>query len=388
MQKTPNFIYTNITKVLVSVFFVLFVQQVCVAKDFIFCDPGEAAIKKDPGNPHPQGYECVKCEEAYKKTNSAYTDYVCPGVEHEYNKNAQWAKQPYTVGFYSCAQDNIEVCLRGFGDTELKCDLSSVKLWYGDEHEQINTYLASSDYELVTDSKHSNCFVGKVYCSEGRRVDFDNKYPKCIDCIFPGPYRCDDKGNYFYAHWPKNEIQEDYDKRQKCSEGLEVKKLGGKCEGKADTTSSSEQTTTETTEPEFFYGKVNTSGLVGMGKATCDAGQVWDNGKCVSCTSKSEWVNYANENRMYCAGVKNISVIGLQLQDQLTKCPAGMWPTDGLKDCECGYGLTKKFGKCVGSLSYDDMYYGPHGKNAPLFKQCWTKSYDSKAYKKCMGFDN
>ena len=155
-----------------------------------------------------------------------------------------------------------------------------------------------------------------------------------------------------------------------------------------DTTGDTIIDKTKTTEPVFFYGKVNTSGLVGMGKATCNAGQVWDNGKCVSCTSKSELVNYANENRMYCAGVKNISVIGLQLQDQLTKCPAGMWPTDDLKDCECGYGLeTTKEGKCIGSLSYTDMYYGPSGLSAPLYKQCWTKSYDSKAYKKCMGFD-
>jgi len=118
----------------------------------------------------------------------------------------------------------------------------------------------------------------------------------------------------------------------------------------------------------------------------CNPGYVFQNNSCVSCTSKPAWIKYAKENRMFCGGVK-VGEMNRQLKDQIQKCPAGAFPNSELTDCECGYGLESKDGKCVGSLSYDDMYYGPGGPSAPLYKQCWTKSHDEKAYKKCMGFD-
>ena len=133
--------------------------------------------------------------------------------------------------------------------------------------------------------------------------------------------------------------------------------------------------------------KVDTSDMHGIGKQSCDAGNVYTDGQCTPCVSKPAWVEYAQEYRMYCPGIQNVSVIGLQIKDQIKKCPNGAFPNADLTDCECGYGLTKQAGKCVGSVSEEYMYYGPEGKNAPLFKQCWTK-VSEKAYKKCMGFDN
>ncbi len=127
--------------------------------------------------------------------------------------------------------------------------------------------------------------------------------------------------------------------------------------------------------------------MTGSGNQSCDAGNVYTDGQCTPCNSKTEWINYANENRMYCPGIKDVSVVGLQVKDQIKKCPKGMWPNSDLSDCDCAYGLTKRNGKCIGSLRYEDMYYGPEGKNTPLFKQCWTK-VSEKSYKKCMGFDN
>lgn len=118
----------------------------------------------------------------------------------------------------------------------------------------------------------------------------------------------------------------------------------------------------------------------------CPAGQVWVNGACQLCTSQVMWINYAQENRMYCPGVTDSS---LPILKQLKKCPRGAWPNATLSDCDCKYGL-KMVGnneRCAGQISSNDLYYGPNGKDAQLFKQCWTK-VSEKAYKKCMGFDN
>ena len=117
----------------------------------------------------------------------------------------------------------------------------------------------------------------------------------------------------------------------------------------------------------------------------CPVGHIWDNGKCEACSSKpAAWLSYAKEYRMYCPGVLDIS---LPITSQLKKCPNGAWPNNDLTDCECGYNLKKdEEGNCVGTLSYNDLYYGPFGSSTQLFRQCWTK-VSAKAYKKCMGFD-
>lgn len=135
----------------------------------------------------------------------------------------------------------------------------------------------------------------------------------------------------------------------------------------------------------WFGGISSSSSGQSTSGSTCPAGQVWVNGACVLCTSNPGWVNYAKENRLYCPGVTDTSKPILQ---QLNKCPKGMWPNATLTDCDCGFNLNKNTSNdgCVGNLSQDDMYYGPLGKSAPLFKQCWTK-VSEKAYKKCMGFD-
>ena len=133
----------------------------------------------------------------------------------------------------------------------------------------------------------------------------------------------------------------------------------------SSSTSYSEQTTSESTS------------------LTCPAGQVWVNGACVLCTSNPGWVNYANENRMFCPGVTNTKLPVLQ---QLKKCPKGAWPNTGLTGCDCRWG-TKDGDTCKNmTISASDLQYGPKGKSAPLFKQCWTKSTPA-TYKKCMGFD-
>ena len=151
---------------------------------------------------------------------------------------------------------------------------------------------------------------------------------------------------------------------------------------------SQSSTTTDDTKNNDNTTKVSlqTAASLGIDNLRCDKGNVLVGIECVPCSSKPAWVTYANESRMYCPGGEKIK-IGTPLTDQLTRCPAGMWPNRELSDCVCGYGLTKQDTKCSGTLSYYDMYYGPSGEETPLFKQCWTKTTD-KAYKKCMGFDN
>ena len=119
---------------------------------------------------------------------------------------------------------------------------------------------------------------------------------------------------------------------------------------------------------------------------TCSAGQVFSGGKCISCTTEAGWVSYAKENRKFCPE-GNKQGGGLSVYQQFKKCPKGAWPNATLSDCDCKYGLTMQNNKCVGQISSEHLYYGPSGKNAPLFKQCWTKTSE-KAYKKCMGFDD
>ena len=124
----------------------------------------------------------------------------------------------------------------------------------------------------------------------------------------------------------------------------------------------------------------------------CSKGYVYLNNQCTLCTSNPAWIKIANEWRMYCSGVTKGQLLtnpnGPLVNQQLTKCPNGSWPNDKLDDCVCAYGGTMKNGKCEGmKLSKKDLYYGPKGAAAPLYKQCWTKTTDN-AYKVCMGFDN
>ena len=124
----------------------------------------------------------------------------------------------------------------------------------------------------------------------------------------------------------------------------------------------------------------------------CSKGYVYLNNQCTLCTSNPAWIKIANEWRMYCSGVTKGQLLtnpnGPLVNQQLTKCPNGSWPNDKLDDCVCAYGGTMKNGKCEGmKLSKKDLYYGPKGATAPLYKQCWTKITDN-AYKVCMGFDN
>ena len=130
----------------------------------------------------------------------------------------------------------------------------------------------------------------------------------------------------------------------------------------------------------------------------CKAGTVWFNGACTPCTSNVAWVNYAKENRLYCPGGSFLN--SARIIEQIDTCPKGMKPNATLSGCDCIWGIKdvttcninkipkEKCNICKDVvLSFDDLKYGPLGKNAPLFKQCWTKVTE-KAYKKCMGFDN
>lgn len=120
-------------------------------------------------------------------------------------------------------------------------------------------------------------------------------------------------------------------------------------------------------------------------KTTCYPGFVLFNGVCTACTSNIAWVTYANTNRMYCPG--GDFEAGTPVMKQIKKCPHGSWPNAALSDCECKWGV-KNGNACTSmKLYFNDLQYGPNGKNAPLFEQCWTKT-SQKAYKKCMGFDD
>lgn len=86
---------------------------------------------------------------------------------------------------------------------------------------------------------------------------------------------------------------------------------------------------------------------------------------------------------MYCPEVRDTS---LSVYKQFKKCPKGAWPNHDFSDCDCRWG-TKDGDRCKNiTISATDLQYGPKGKSAPLFKQCWTKSTEA-TYKKCMGFD-
>ena len=129
---------------------------------------------------------------------------------------------------------------------------------------------------------------------------------------------------------------------------------------------------------------------------SCDDGHVYVNGECVSCASHQEWIDFAKEARMYCPGgevPKDSNGNYLGPLKQLKKCPPLEEPNENLDKCVCMYRGTRdaNTGKCVvKSLSHEDIYYGPLGKEGTkgaLHKQCWTKRTKS-AYRKCMGFDN
>lgn len=164
----------------------------------------------------------------------------------------------------------------------------------------------------------------------------------------------------------------------------EVKKYNSIKEKENELPTDSTDTNTATYNPKVSYNSEVLSANKSLDIA-CPVGHIWDNGKCEACSSKpAAWLSYAKEYRMYCPGVSDIS---LPITSQLKKCPNGAWPNNDLTDCECGYNLKKdEEGNCVGTLSYNDLYYGPFGSSAQLFRQCWTK-VSAKAYKKCMGFD-
>ena len=172
---------------------------------------------------------------------------------------------------------------------------------------------------------------------------------------------------------------------QFCEEPKTVNANHTACVTKTTVTSSSEQSTTEATEISCPDGQVEKNGKCVAAKA-CAAGQIWNpqTGKCEACNSHVEWINYANENRMFCPGVTNTKLPVLQ---QLKKCPKGAWPNTGLTGCDCRWG-TKDGDTCKNmTISASDLQYGPKGKSAPLVEQCWTKSTPT-TYKKCMGFDD
>ena len=113
-------------------------------------------------------------------------------------------------------------------------------------------------------------------------------------------------------------------------------------------------------------------------------------GNCQACTSKSEWVEFAQNYRFYCAGMGNYNENQPYMQQQVKKCPKGEWPNANLSGCECGWKKYRKSdGTCLSNITFtkDDLYYGPQGPNAPVNKQCWTKN-SAEAYKRCMGWDD
>ena len=118
--------------------------------------------------------------------------------------------------------------------------------------------------------------------------------------------------------------------------------------------------------------------------AQCNSGYVFVNNQCVACTSRSDLLERATQERIYCPGID--SNANFTLEQQIKKCPNGAWPNANLTDCDCKYGLTKQNGKCSGSLSRNDLLYGPNGGDISLADQCWTK-YDTLSYQRCMGFD-
>jgi len=124
-----------------------------------------------------------------------------------------------------------------------------------------------------------------------------------------------------------------------------------------------------------------------LADVSCEPGNYYESktGKCAKCANGGTFEKDARQYRMYCSGKKEGNKYN-NAYDYRTKCPNGSWPNQNLTGCECRYNLKMKDGVCVGSLTYDDMRYGPDGKNAPLYKQCWIKSTD-KEYKQCMGFD-
>lgn len=220
---------------------------------------------------------------------------------------------------------------------------------------------------------------GKYYCNNGQVTTRENP-TTCIDK--PGSSVTCAAGEYL----PGNKVQ-------KC---VSCKGLGNVyCPGNTYKPSAEAQgyfPCRDTYVPDSDYAKcVCPSGQVEENNKCvtpimCVAGQIWNSqaGKCEACTSKAEWINYAEENRMYCPGVRDTNLPVLQ---QLKKCPNGAWPNASLTDCDCRWG-TKDGDTCKNmSISANDLQYGPNGKSAPLFKQCWTKSTPA-TYKKCMGFDD
>ena len=164
------------------------------------------------------------------------------------------------------------------------------------------------------------------------------------------------------------------------------------CEGVVASSTSSSSDTSDDSDTS------NTS-FTDTLDVTCNKGEVYFNPmqKCVPCTSNPGWINYAQEGRYYCAG--GTWAAGTTIDKQITKCPRGSWPNASLDGCDCRWGekdikkckLQKKTAaqcECKDmQLKKDDLYYGPQGRSAPLYKQCWTKTSDA-AYKACMGFDN
>ncbi len=201
--------------------------------------------------------------------------------------------------------------------------------------------------------------------------------------------------NSFTASVPTTIAQFADNKKLKdvCPSGAHFNENNSKClnengEVIAPTTANNNNQNNNSTSStsQFNILNPNLSSAKLLTSVKCGKGEVWFNQQCTSCTSNIAWKNYAQENRFYCPGGE--WGIGTTVLAQLKKCPRGSWPNNDLTGYDCAYKGTMKDGKCENmQLSNDDLYYGPKGKNAPLHKQCWTKTTDA-AYKACMGFDN
>ncbi len=329
----------------------------------IHCNPGyySSAAAKDNN-------ACTtKCNAGYSRAQGAY----CPGGDYKKTPGVE-------SGVKKCKEDQIvddsmtscTTCKSGKHKSYTECTELT-------DNDTIVTNLANrknlscpESYYMITREDYIRALenASKQHSSWSTSESLE-EVPYCLPCFkwheYPWyNYRCPGVPSTYLKTYEQGKID--------CTNGqVTTKESPSKCIEAPKETEKEKEPEKENKDKEY----------------KCEKGKVYTDGACTACISKDELLNYARENRMYCPGINIVSATEPKLKDQIKTCPKGAFPKNDLTDCACAYGLTKQLGRCVGELSYEDMYYGPEGKNAPLFKQCWTKTY-AKSYKKCMGFDD
>ena len=378
----------------------------CFTKGKDWCSKGKYADVDHNGN-------CTSCDkEPYTNKDGLW------GEDHSNQNGKDWTTTPIDLNYRYCAGIGSSgsggtwyyICEQPFVSGIRDCREKNIGGSVHYEADPNGGYYKCHEYSTLGSSYFLSCTSKQFYryrkgtytyidLEQYRKQDSDDVYinameigiDECIDCTsLPADEICDDSPRSEFT--VLNDFNEPNNRRgvKKCPDGTKANDERTECI--ADTSNSADSNnaffswTNRITNTNWANRVIGNIKFNFNAKSGCDEGQVFVSNQCLSCTANADWIQYAQENRVYCPGGDGT---GKTIIQQLKKCPAGSWPNSALTGCVCMYGGAMNNNKCEGiNLSADDLKCGSSGcGNKPVVKQCWTKS-DSALYKKCMGFDN